>query len=511
MGEPTRVAPDATERHLRGSSLLLVGRLIAILINFAGQVVVVRYLSRADYGAFAWALAVVSLGTVFNLAGLGRTASRLMPAFDETGDRPAARGTLRLAVGALLGLGVAAVAIVVGGQSLLADHVAGDALSVELLVAAVLLVPLTAFDSLLQEVSAFLIGARAIFFRRHLLGPLLKLVAVIAVVALRADAHALAVGHVIAGAIGVLAYVVMLARAPAARWLKGRPVRYPLRDVTTFAFPVLINDTIGILAVTLAIVVIESYHGPDAVAPFRAVLPVGGLILVALQSFRFLFMPLASRFQARGEVDEVGSLLVRSNLWIATLSFPAFAVCFALSEPLVKTLFGDRYADAAGLLSLVSVAMYVNAALGLHADSLMAFGRMRLLVGVSVGALAVRASLLFALVPAHAAQGAAVATAIAGLVHNVANAAAAPRACGFTPSDRRSSLARARWVGAALALAAMHFLMDPGLGARLVAVAAASTFVLVTNRQALAVGSTFPALAKIPLVGKWMARLEDEG
>jgi hypothetical protein len=41
--------------HLRGSSLMLAGRVAALGVAFVTQVIVVRHLSKGDYGAFAYA------------------------------------------------------------------------------------------------------------------------------------------------------------------------------------------------------------------------------------------------------------------------------------------------------------------------------------------------------------------------------------------------------------------------------------------------------------------------
>src|SRR5690242_20660670 len=56
-GDASSSAHDSAhiaKKHMRGSSLLLVGRGLATLINFAVQVLVVRYLSVAEFGAFAF-------------------------------------------------------------------------------------------------------------------------------------------------------------------------------------------------------------------------------------------------------------------------------------------------------------------------------------------------------------------------------------------------------------------------------------------------------------------------
>src|SRR5688500_12149456 len=63
------VSNDVTSGHLRGSALLVAGRVIAILVNFAVQVVTVRYLPRPDYGIFAFALSVATVVAVASAFG----------------------------------------------------------------------------------------------------------------------------------------------------------------------------------------------------------------------------------------------------------------------------------------------------------------------------------------------------------------------------------------------------------------------------------------------------------
>ena len=78
--ETNRLAsPDLTRRQIRGSSLLLAGRFVSVGINFAAQVLVVRYLSTQNYGAWAYALAVVALGQSFATFGLDRATTRFVP------------------------------------------------------------------------------------------------------------------------------------------------------------------------------------------------------------------------------------------------------------------------------------------------------------------------------------------------------------------------------------------------------------------------------------------------
>ena len=77
---------DANRQQIRGSSLLLVGRMIGLALDFVTQVLIVRYLEKTEYGAFALALSIVAIGTTVSLLGLERTVGRFAPIYHEKGD-----------------------------------------------------------------------------------------------------------------------------------------------------------------------------------------------------------------------------------------------------------------------------------------------------------------------------------------------------------------------------------------------------------------------------------------
>src|SRR5262245_20991577 len=84
---------------LRGSSLLLAGRLFSIGVNFLVQVLSVRYLAKSDYGAFSWALAVAAMGSSTILLGLNRGVARFAPVHHERREYGAMFGTMALSLG----------------------------------------------------------------------------------------------------------------------------------------------------------------------------------------------------------------------------------------------------------------------------------------------------------------------------------------------------------------------------------------------------------------------------
>ena len=72
-----------TVGQIRGSSLLLFGRLISIAITFATQVLIVRHLSTTAFGAFALAYSIAGVAQVAITLGLHRGATRFVSMYDE--------------------------------------------------------------------------------------------------------------------------------------------------------------------------------------------------------------------------------------------------------------------------------------------------------------------------------------------------------------------------------------------------------------------------------------------
>src|SRR5687767_5841110 len=114
---PPAAGHAGTSRHIRGSSLLLIGRVLSVALGFVIQVATVRYLSRSDYGAFAYALSVVALGSSATMFCLDKTLARLLPIYDERGDHRRIQGAVVLSAGMILALGLGLGLLFSGLQS----------------------------------------------------------------------------------------------------------------------------------------------------------------------------------------------------------------------------------------------------------------------------------------------------------------------------------------------------------------------------------------------------------
>lgn len=507
--EPSELAGagDAGRRQIRGSSLLLVGRVLALVINMGAQVLMVRYLSKTDFGAVAYALSLVSLGQQVATFGLDRAVTRFLPMFDERREDGKVLGTLILVVGSIAFVGASVVALVYLFGPQLAAGVIRDETSFAVLLVLIMLAPIQALDDVLVGLFAVFAHPRAIFMRRYILGPGLRLAVVIALVTLGAGVTFLAVGYVAAAAVGVAIYSVVLFRQLDRRGMLARmrtaKTEFPIREILAFTLPLLTSDLVYILITASDAIILGYFHDPETVAAYRVVQPAANLNLLVTSSFALLFTPVAARLVARRDDAGVNELYWQTAGWLAVISFPLFALTFALSAPITTTLWGERYEESALYLSILAVGLYFNGVLGFNGLTLKVLGRMRAVLAVN-GAAAI-ATILFnlALIPRFGALGAAIGTAASYGVYNAAKQLALRRSsnvAGFDARYARLYLLISLAVGALVVLR-LTIESPLVLGA---GVAATSAGVLVAGRRVLDVERTFPELARLPMFGRWL-------
>lgn len=504
---PTRNEPALSvemQGQLRGSSMLLAGRIIAIALNFLVQVLTVRFLTRDDYGSFSFALSIVALTANVNMLGLGRAMSRYGALYGEDEDSSNLVGAMFVSLGTIVMGGGILVAAALAWNGHWQPLVTENVLSQELLLLLVTLVPLTAIDAVLEVLAASFAGARAILVRRHFMTPLLRLAAVGLVMALGQGPRTLAVCYLAAAAFGVAAYLVILGRAFKRRKIAlvlSGPL--PARPVLGYGASMLLVDIAGVCILHLPAVALEIARGSTAVAGLRAVTPLATLTLVIFQSFKLLYVPLATRSFERGGRDSLTEIYWASARWLGLLTYPVFAACAFLSPYFVVLLFGEEYADASLLASIMTLGYYLHAILGVNTLTLQALGEGRRLRTTALAGIGTAVAANALLVPLYGAVGAAVATSLTLLAHDLTNLALVLRS-GAVGRPARGFARPYVWVVlVSLALFLFVTLIEPPPWAACSAVTMGVVAVWRATRDALNLRDAFPELERIPLL-RWI-------
>src|SRR5574338_705498 len=267
---------DTAREHIRGSSLLLVGRFLALALGVVTDVLLVRYLSKSDYGIFAWALSIASLGATVALVGLDKAIGRFVPIFQEEHDRDRVAGVIVMMVLTVIVVGLALVVALLVLAGPLGSTISDDPVALATLLVVSALIPIRALDSLQVAMLAIFASPFAIFFRRFVLAPGFELAVVALLVILGGNLAFVAVGYVIAALAGVLLYGAILAgiliRDGVFANVHLARLRMPSREIFSFAIPLLSSDFVFLLRGSLLVILLEALRGATDFAEFRAVL-----------------------------------------------------------------------------------------------------------------------------------------------------------------------------------------------------------------------------------------------
>lgn len=516
---PARVADEIPPGHgrsadtgemrrtqVRGSALLVVGRILTLLITTTTQVILVRALTMSDFGAFGYALAIASTGRLLLSLGQGKLLSRFTAKYEEEQDYDRMFGSMILAAGTIL----VTSTISLGALFLLSDALVGSAVSdpatVQVVLILVFLAPLEAFDQVFVSLFAAFSKPSAIFFRKYLLTPGLRFVVVLALALTGSSVSFLAIGYVAAGVVGlvvnVMVFVQVLRERDLLRHLHIRRIVLPYRAVFSFSLPMITGELLTLSLTVGGVLILGAYHSAVDVAGYRAVFNPARLNTAVLHAFVPLFLPLAARLFVRSDIDGLRRTYWQTGAFVAVLTFPIFCLTGPLAEDTTVLLFGEAYAESGLVLALLSVGYYFGVVLGFNTYALQVCGRIRFLVGVNTVTAVFNVALSLLLVERYAAVGIAVANLSALVLQNVLNQWALRRALDTAAIHRRVLFCYVSILGCAIALWVFEALVDPGLVIGLAAAAVASLFVLLVSRNAIELGDTFPELRRVPIVRK---------
>ncbi|HNP70106.1 MAG TPA: flippase [Kouleothrix sp.] len=514
----SRAKHSSTNRQIRGSSLMLVGRTISMVANFAIQVLIVRYLSKANYGAFAYAMSFVTLGQTLATFGLDRAITRFVPIYHERKEYNKMFGTILLVIGTIVSLGLLMIGLAYAfqgfiGQTLLNDSEGDKAQIIALLLILIGLAPVQALDDLIAALFAIFASPRAIFFRKYILSPGLKLSVVLLLMLFRSDEFFLASGYLAAGILGTSVYGFTLFRTLQKQQLFKElhfgSLSVPVRELFAFTIPLLTSDLVYVLMSSSDAVLLGHFRSTTEVAAFRAILPSAVLNQFVLQSFTILFTPIASRLFARDDYAGINNLYWQTAVWTSVLSFPIFALTFSLAQPLTVLLYGQKYASSAVLLALLSFGYYFNAALGFNGLTLKVYGKLRYIVVINIVAAVVNVAINLLLIPRYGALGAACGTCGTMIVHNLLKQAGLRFGTGISLFEWKHIKVYASIIVASVGLLAFQTLLPqdyslkhPYVYVSFGVTAIVALTVVALNRKSLAIEQTFPELLKIPLMRK---------
>lgn len=492
--------------HVRASALMTLGRVLALGVTFVAQIAVVRYLSAADYGALAWAMGIVGVLQGLLPLGTDRVVSRYL--VQARGDRARLRVLTLVPISLVLVLGSVIGLLAWAFQDSVSRLLLSDPATGAVLLIVLALGPAQAIDALAVHYLAAFTSGKEVFVRLYVVQPGLRLTAVLTTIGLGQGVYFLAGAYLVSGLLATsifVGYALLVVRRKSPSAQASRPAgRWP-EGLASVAASSLLAQGVALCTTELAGVLLGGFGSAEDVAIFRAIAPLAMLALMVKFSFGTFFLPSASRLFDQGDTEGLRVLHWRTASWVAVLSAPALWVCVPFAREVTTSLLGPVYVESAVLLAIVATSYYLVASMGYTPQITLLLGRRRWLLWSNLGLLAVAVAvhvwLIHALGPLGAASAVAVTTVLQALLGHLGAAWRSP--IRWFDADH----ARTLMVVAVptLVFAVVARLWSPDLWVVLLLVALAGLWLLRSCRRRLEIASTFPAVSRVPLLGRWVA------
>jgi O-antigen/teichoic acid export membrane protein len=504
MAEEASSGGDAerlNKRNVRGSTLLLLGRLVSLLFTVLTQVVIVRALTKAEFGVFAFAFALTAAGRVLLSLGQGRLLSRFMAKYEEEKDYARMLGAIVMAVGSIVLTAILLLGAMAFWLAPVITASVHNSSTTGVLLVLMFLAPLNALDQVFVSIFAVFSKPTAIFFRKYVLTPALQLGVVVFIALTHGTLATLALGYVLSSALGIVIYFWLFFTVMRERGIsfgRGRArIIFPFREVFSFSVPTLTTELAFLVTNAGSVFILGSFRGSTALANFRSVLPAARLNQVVYQTFVTMFLPMTARLHTRGDHDGVRETYWHSSHFQAVSTFPIMVMTTVFARDTTVALFGQRYANAAAVLLALAIGYYVSIALGFNIYVLQVYGRLKFLVYSNIAVCVVSLGLAFALSPKYGASGAALASGATMAAQNIVNQVALVRVIGWGGEPMRWLRPYVVVAAGLLVVVAVRVLLDPGFVLAVAISTVVSLGVLRQTRNDLHLLSLFPELARI--------------
>ncbi len=404
---------QSVNRIVSGSTVILAGTFLGMLLDILIKKVLTSHLSPADFGVYSLALTVISITGAVATLGLNEGVPRYIAFFRGRNEDQKIHELIISAI--IMGLLAGLLAILVSPS--LFHSLAGEGFDTQgqILSVVKILVFAVPFTILLNLTVAIYRGfdhTNVNMYFYNIIRP---------VSLLGFASAAVFVGVSLKGVVlADLLSMVFTFGIMALYFIKRPPIKTewklkfsePTKQLIRYSFPLLITATLLNLMSWIDTIMLGYFKSAEVVGVYNAVYPIVGFLSLVIASMGFVYVPVASKLWGLNNTEPVGSIYAVMTKWCFLLTFPIFALVFVYPEFLITKLYGAQYVGGATALRILAMGFIANSYFGFNYHTLLASGDSDFLMKCSVASAGLNALINFILIPEYGMVGAAIGTAV---------------------------------------------------------------------------------------------------
>jgi len=411
------VLNTSLKKVAKGTGIILVGTCIGIILGLVTRVIIVRYISKAEYGFFSLSLVIVNMLTTIALIGFREGIPRYISYFRGKEDAKRIWGTIRASIQITSILGILLVAVAFFSAEFISNIFSMPGLAPAIKVLS-FIIPFNAIADALISIFRGLEQTRPKVYFRDILMYMIRLPLLGLCLLLGWSLVGVLYTYLIS-AIIMTAVLAIYAERQIPTLIPKTEALPMKKEVICFSLPLLGTSVLGMLVTWTDTLMLGYYKTPDVVGLYNVALPLATYISMILSAIAFIYFPVVSRLYSRNLLKDMKNVYASVTKWVFVFSFPLFLLLFLTPGPSLEFLFGPKYLGASTALQFLALGFFVHAFLGPNGITLIALGRTRLTTFNAFMAIITNIVLNLILIPRYGLEGAAVASTVSLSLGNI--------------------------------------------------------------------------------------------
>ena len=399
----------------KGAGIVFIGTIVGYFFSYITRLLIARWLGPSDYGLYNLGLAIFSICATISLLGLSEGVTRYISFLKVRRDLNGVKGVIHSSIKISLPISIffSILLYVFSVQISIFFH--------NLYLASVLqvfsigipfYVLFTIFVASLRgfKKTKYKVYSQDIFY------PTLKIILISSFLYLGFNLFGAIIGYVLSIIIGlVLAFFYLNKTFPIFNSIKKRPIT---KELLLFSLPLLFSTLLGSIVGWTDTAMLGFFKTSLDVGIYNAAHPTVFILLIVLNSFGFIFLPIISELYSKGK--DIKKIYKAVTRWIFALNLPIFLLMILFPKVIIKILFGHEYLSAALPLAILSIGYFTHSLI-LSYNILTSIGKTKInLLVISIGACS-NFILNLILIPIYGVVGASIATSTSIILLNISS------------------------------------------------------------------------------------------
>ncbi len=179
-----------------------------------------------------------------------------------------------------------------------------------------------------------------------------------------------------------------------------------------FSLPLLGQELLQTSNALISILLLGRFESTSVVASFTTAQWIAVKLPILYIGMMFIYVPILSEYYAEKRMERLKRAYIRITKWITTLTLPAIMIVFLFPAQVLNLLYGG-YSSSWIILVILAIGHTVRILVGPSGQTMLAMGRVRMMMYMAAVGAITNISLNIALIPLYGATGSAIATATA--------------------------------------------------------------------------------------------------